>query len=176
MFNIRLATARDKESMQAVYLSAFSDSESQPIALLAENLLDEVTAPKTLSLVAEVNDSVMGHVAFSPITIEQKNWQGYILAPLAVKPEFHGQGAGSALIKEGLSHLSSLNINRVFVYGDPAFYGRFGFNAENASSFLPAYKLQYSFGWQAIILKEDCLEGSTHHIHCLKPLNHEGLW
>lgn len=176
MFNIRLATASDKESIQAVYLSAFSDSESQPIALLAENLLDEVTNPKTLSLVAEANDSVIGHVAFSPITIEQKDWQGYILAPLAVNPEFHGQGAGSALIKEGISQLSSLNINRVFVYGDPAFYGRLGFNAENASGFLPAYKLQYPFGWQAIILKEDCLESSTHNIHCVESLNHEDLW
>ena len=176
MINIRPATKLDQDRIQAIYWSAFPDSETQAVSALALNLLNVATEPKTLTLLAEVKGTVIGHITFSPVAIEQESWQGYILAPLAVDPEHHQQGAGSALITEGIKQLREQGINRIFVYGDPTFYGRFGFNTEAAANFLPAYQLQYPFGWQGLIVKDDGLADSTQTIHCVDALNQKALW
>ena len=81
----------------------------------------------TVSLVAELNGRVVGHVAFSPVTISDgtRNWYG--LGPVAVLPEYHRQGIGSALVREGLSLLKGLNARGCCLVGDPSYYKRFGF-------------------------------------------------
>ena len=84
-----------------------------------------------VSLVAELNGRVIGHVALSPVTIsdDTPNWYG--LGPVSVLPEFHRQGIGTALIQEGLDRLKNLNAAGCCVVGHPDYYGKFGF--ENAA-------------------------------------------
>jgi putative acetyltransferase len=62
----------------------------------------------TISLVAEVDGRVVGHIAFSPLTISDgtRNWYG--LGPVSVLPEYQRQGIGKALIREGLSRQATL--------------------------------------------------------------------
>ena len=81
----------------------------------------------TVSLVAEVNGRVVGHVAFSPVTISDAcpNWYG--LGPVSVLPEYQRQGIGNALIQEGLSRLKRLNAQGCCLVGHPEYYKRFGF-------------------------------------------------
>lgn len=80
-----------------------------------------------LSLVAEQAGRIVGHVAFSPVTISDyaPNWYG--LGPVSVWPELQRQGIGSALIERGLAILRVRRARGVVVLGDPAYYGRFGF-------------------------------------------------
>ncbi|MEM8723336.1 MAG: N-acetyltransferase [Cyanobacteria bacterium P01_G01_bin.39] len=152
---IRIATSRDCDDIPEVYLSAFSKDEREIVSKLAINLLFEETTPQTISLVAETGGAVVGHVAFSPVAIDNnENLQGYILAPLGVKSDYQNRGIGSKLIDTGIQRLLNMGVNILFVYGDPKYYSRFGFSADTATLYIPPYKLQYSYGWQAIILNE----------------------
>ncbi len=80
----------------------------------------------TLSLVAEVDGRVVGHIAFSPVTISDGSQSWYGLGPVSVLPEFQGQGIGGALIRDGLSRLKDLNACGCCLVGHPGYYTRFG--------------------------------------------------
>ena len=81
----------------------------------------------TVSLVAEMDGRIIGHIAFSAVNISDgtRNWYG--LGPVSVLPEYQRQGIGKALIKEGLSRLKSLNARGCCLVGHPAYYRKFGF-------------------------------------------------
>nr|WP_199246790.1 N-acetyltransferase [Vibrio mimicus] len=99
-----------------------TEAEANLVMALREN------GRRTLSLVASDDEGeIIGHVMFSPVTVdgEDLNWQG--LAPLAVKEEYRRQGIGAELVKEGLSSLGELGYPACVVLGDPAYYSRFGF-------------------------------------------------
>jgi len=89
-----------------------------------------------LSLVAIVEDLPVGHILFSPVTIENQApgfdgtgapIQGMGLGPMAVLPEYQGAGIGSKLVREGLKRLRAASTPFVIVLGHPAYYPRFGF-------------------------------------------------
>jgi putative acetyltransferase len=81
----------------------------------------------TLSLVAEVDGRVIGHIAFSPVTISDgtRNWYG--LGPVSVLPAYQRQGVGKALIREGLSRLKANHAQGCCLVGHPDYYRKFGF-------------------------------------------------
>jgi putative acetyltransferase len=81
----------------------------------------------TISLVAEVGGRVVGHIAFSPVTISDGTTDWYGLGPVSVLPEYQRQGIGTALIQEGLSRLKDLNAAGCCVVGHPEYYRKFGF-------------------------------------------------
>ena len=177
MTGIRVATSLDRDDIREIHLCAFPEGEKQDVSTLAVNLLSEETSPQTFSLVAEADGAVVGHIAFSPVTVHNnKGWKGYILAPLGVKPDYQKRQIGSKLIESGMERLSEMGVNVLFVYGDPKYYGRFGFNTDLASGYSPPYELQYPFGWQAIILNEGDFPESTVKISCVDPLNDAELW
>ncbi len=105
-----------------------------------------------------------------------ETFRGYILAPLGVKPDYQKRRIGSKLIEYGLQQLSEMGVNVVFVYGDPKYYGRFGFSTDAAQQYTTPYKLQYPFGWQAIVLKEYAIEKWPAAITCVAPLCDPKLW
>jgi len=174
--NIRTATSEDADSIKKIHMAAFPDEEAGLVATLAVDLLSEKTAPSTLSLLAENHTCVIGHVAFSPVTTDDDNFQGYILAPLAVLPGYQKHGVGSKLVEYGIEKLSDTGAHMIFVYGDPRYYSKFGFNAEKAERFITPYKLEYPSGWQALILKEHASEETSLIINCVTPLQNAALW
>jgi len=89
-------------------------------ALRANNAL-------TVSLIAEVDGHVVGHVAFSPVTISDgtQNWYG--LGPVSVLPEHQRKGIGKSLILEGISRLKGLNAKGCCLVGHPDYYMKLGF-------------------------------------------------
>lgn len=80
-----------------------------------------------LSLVAEREEQVVGHTAFSPVTISDGSEGWYGLGPVSVLPEYQNQGIGTALIEEGLERLKSLDAKGCCLVGHPGYYTRFGF-------------------------------------------------
>lgn len=81
----------------------------------------------TLSLVAELEGHVIGHIAFSPVTLSDgtPNWYG--LGPVSVLPAYQRQGVGKALIREGLARLKAMNAQGCCLVGHPDYYRKFGF-------------------------------------------------
>ena len=173
----RAATNLDRDDIHSVHWSAFAEGEREVVSKLAVNLLAEEATPQTISLVAESEGIVVGHVAFSPVTIDNdRNFRGYILAPLAVKPDFQKRRIGSKLIESGMQQLLKMGVNILFVYGDPEYYSKFGFSADVADRYTPPYKLQYPFGWQAIVLNKCNIAKSSINIACVTSLCDPELW
>jgi predicted N-acetyltransferase YhbS len=124
---IRPERAGDEGAIHALTEAAFrdmpfSDGDEQ-------DLVDQLRADGdlTLSLVAEDAERIVGHIAFSPVSISDgsKDWFG--LGPVSVRPELHGQRIGSALVKRGLADLRERGARGTVLLGDPAYYTRFGF-------------------------------------------------
>ncbi|MGB3875600.1 MAG: N-acetyltransferase [Shinella zoogloeoides] len=84
----------------------------------------------TLSLVAEEGGAVVGHVAFSPVSVSDGSAGWYGLGPISVDPSRQGGGIGSRLVREGLARLEALGAAGCVLLGDPAYYGRFGFEPD----------------------------------------------
>lgn len=80
-----------------------------------------------VSLVAEMDGQVIGHIAFSLVTLSDASPNWYGLGPVSVLPGYQRQGTGSALIREGLSRLQRLGAAGCCLVGHPEYYRRFGF-------------------------------------------------
>ena len=175
--HIRLATSHDRDDIHNVYWSAFPEGEREIVSKLAVSLLSEESIPRTISLVAETEGSIVGHVAFSPVAIDNNpGIQGYILSPLAVKPDHQNCHIGSRLIDNGVQRLSIAGADILFVYGDPGYYSKFGFSVDAAGCYIPPYKLQYPFGWQATGLNGFSTGRSPGKITCVTSLCDPALW
>ena len=131
---IRNETDADIDAITQVTMAAFKSLE---ISKHTEQFIVEAlraTQALTISLVAEVDSRVIGHIAFSPVTISDgtRNWYG--LGPVSVLPEYQRQGIGTALIREGLSRLKDMNAQGCCLVGHPDYYRQFGF--ANAPEFV----------------------------------------
>lgn len=174
---IRPATRVDEDAVQTLYLRAFPAEEVSQVAALALALLRGETTQSGFALVAEVAGRVVGHVAFSPLRLREDDvWTGFILAPLAVLPDMQGCGVGAALVREGLARVRGAGAAACFVYGDPAYYGRFGFSAEVAAHHRPPHDLSFPSGWQGLPLTETGDMGCPGRLSCVTVLDDASLW
>lgn len=124
---IRDETDADVSAITEVTIAAFKTLE---ISHQTEQYIIEALRAAealTVSLVAEVEGRVVGHIAFSPVTISDgsRNWYG--LGPVAVLPDYQRKGVGKALISEGLSRLKGIKAQGCCLVGHPGYYQRFGF-------------------------------------------------
>jgi putative acetyltransferase len=84
----------------------------------------------TISLVAEANDTLIGHVAVSPVSISDGALRWFGLGPISVLPQYQRHGVGSQLMREALRILRQRGASGCVVLGEPEYYGRFGFEAD----------------------------------------------
>jgi putative acetyltransferase len=124
---IRDESDADVDAIAEVTLAAF---RTLPISQHTEPfIVAALRAAKalTISLVAEMNGRVIGHIAFSPVTLSDGSPDWYGLGPVSVLPEHQRQGIGGALIREGLARLQALGARGCCLVGHPEYYRRFGF-------------------------------------------------
>lgn len=121
---IRHEAPSDMAAIRFVNEKAFGGSSEA-------NAIDALRArgAATLSLVAVIDDRVVGHLFFSPATIEapDRSWPALGLAPLSVLPDYQRQGIGTALLRAGLGECRQLGHERIIVLGHADYYPRFGF-------------------------------------------------
>lgn len=127
--NVKLRddTEADLDAITEVTAAAFKTLE---ISNHTEQfIITALRAAKALavSLVAELDGRVVGHIAFSPVSISDgtRNWYG--LGPVSVLPEYQRQGIGKALVQEGLTRLKKLKARGCCLVGHPEYYRKFGF-------------------------------------------------
>lgn len=124
---IRSETDADVSAITEVTVAAFKTLE---ISHHTEQfIIAALRAAKvlTLSLVAEMEGRVIGHIAFSPVTISDGTLNWYGLGPVSVLPAYQRQGVGKALIREGLARLKAMNAQGCCLVGHPDYYRKFGF-------------------------------------------------
>lgn len=124
---VRNSDENDLVQIAAIHRNAFGrDGEAR----LARELILSTTP--TLSLVADCDDSVIGHVLLSEISAPMR---AMMLAPLAVNSNFRELQVGSTLVRNALKSAEQLGIDAIFVLGDPLYYERFGFSSPKADPF-----------------------------------------
>lgn len=130
--HLRTEAPEDQAAIRAVTVAAFLEhphsrqTEAQVVdALRAADAL-------SLSLVALLGEQVVGHAAFSPVTISGDAPGWHALGPVSVAPQHQGAGVGSALVWHGLRTMRQLGATGCVVLGEPAYYGRFGFRSTPA--------------------------------------------
>jgi putative acetyltransferase len=126
---IRYETAEDVSVIEKITIAAFDGKwYSDQTEHLVINRLRGAGA-MSVSLVAEMDGQVVGHVALSVVTINGENIDWYGLGPVSVLPELQKQGIGSKLIREGLSFIRKKGAKGCVLEGDPGYYNRFGFKS-----------------------------------------------
>jgi len=124
---IRKETQADADAITDVTIAAFNTLEisDHTEQFIVEGL--RAAGALTVSLVAELHGRVVGHIAFSPVTMSDGTPGWYGLGPVSVLPEYQRQGIGKALVRKGLSRLKGLNARGCCLVGHPDYYRKFGF-------------------------------------------------
>ncbi len=124
---IRNETPADAQAITDLTVAAFATLEisSHTEQFIVQAL--RAAQALTLSLVAELDGRVVGHIAFSPVTLADGTPGWYGLGPVSVLPAHQRQGIGGALIREGLARLQALGARGCCLGGHPDYYPRFGF-------------------------------------------------
>lgn len=126
-FIIRPEKYSDVNEITEVTISAFNTLEISEHTEQFIILALRAAKALTVSLVAEIENQVVGHIAFSPIGISDGSTDWYGLGPVSVLPAYQNQGIGKALIQEGLTRLRNLGAKGCCLVGHPGYYTKFGF-------------------------------------------------
>ena len=137
MIDLRREQPQDQDAVRHVNTLAF---ESKEEALLVDRLRS--SCEDYLSFVAVEDGAIIGHILFTPVTVDGTAVVGMGLAPMSVLPSRQRAGIGSQLVRHGLEYLREAGCPFVIVLGHPEYYPRFGFQ--------PASTVGLSSQWDGI--------------------------
>lgn len=154
---IRNESADDVGDIHAVTVAAFATAEhrSGTEQFIVAALRD--AGQLTVSLVAEIDGRIIGHVAISPVVISDGSRGWFGLGPISVSPECQRSGIGHRLMERALSALRAQGAHGCVLLGDPAYYHRFGF-APDPRLVLPGVPAEY---FQALAFTPDVPTGTV---------------
>lgn len=157
---IRDETPADIEVVRGLNLAAFDGAaESRLVDGLRAN------ADPIVSLVAEDDGEVVGHILFSPVTHSQDpDLKMMGLAPMAVMPDRQNAGIGSALVESGLERCKELGVAGVIVLGHPNYYPRFGFVASSTFGIVSEYDVPEGV-FMVLELQDSALQDKAGRVH-----------
>lgn len=154
---IRFEKPQDIPAIHTVNEAAF---ETGAEANLVDNLRDKNA--HVISMVAEKEDRIIGHILFSPVTLTAKGSEVTLLglAPMAVLPQYQEQGIGSKLVEKGLEESHRQGYPAVVVLGHPDYYPRFGFVPSRKYNITSEYDVPPEV-FMIIELQPDVLAGKS---------------
>jgi putative acetyltransferase len=177
---IRESCESDGAAISDLAIAAFGESEGPVISALIEDLVADSTARPMLSLVATIDNSVVGHILFTNAVIRQPSGSvsAAILAPLAVHPEVQNQGVGGRLILEGIVRLKAAGVDLVFVLGYPAYYTRYGFTRAGVLGYEAPYPIpkEHSDAWMVQVLRSGTAKTVEARVQCANALDKQAYW
>jgi predicted N-acetyltransferase YhbS len=177
---IRRSAESDRIAIRSIHASAFGPEQGQEIVELVNGLLDDETAKPLLSLVAETDGRLVGHILFTMARLQPDDQKVSvrILGPLAVSGDFQGQGLGGVLITQGLKLLAESGVGLVFVLGHPGYYPKFGFQTAGALGLQAPYPIpaQHADAWMVQELRAGVLGSIEGRVQCSEVLNQPQHW
>ena len=170
-------TTVDLIEVEQVFTHAFSIEEASATYQIIRASISKNTPDTRLCLGYEKQTNIVGAIAFTSVVFEtDEDMTGYILAPLAVHSDYQQQEIGTKLLEYGLAHLIAQGVEVLLVYGDPEYYGRFGFDVELGRHFRPPYALEYELGWQAMQLGTLNIRDRIYPFRCVDELSDPTFW
>lgn len=155
---VRAERDEDREDVRRIHLAAFGeggrDEHARVVVRLVDDLRASLATDAGLSLVAEVERSVVGHAMFTTSWLDAPRQlvPVQVLSPVGVLPDRQRRGVGTALIRRGLEILADRSVPLVFLEGAPEYYRRFGFEAGTEQGFRrPSLRIPEA-GFQAVKL------------------------
>jgi putative acetyltransferase len=137
---VRRESETDRAAIRAVHAAAFEAEElegSEPVEVrLVDDLRAEGHVVPGLSLVAVADDAIVGHVVCSRARVGDGDWNVLGLGPIGVLPAEQGRGVGTALMHAVVAAADALDWPAIVLLGEPAYYGRFGFEPASAHGVL----------------------------------------
>ncbi len=150
----------DEAAIALVTQAAFAAVDQSTHTEAAITAALRAAAALTLSLVAEDDCVIIGHIAFSPVQIDAIDGPWVGLGPVSVTPDRQSEGTGGRLIREGLSRLASAGTQVCVLLGHPDYYPRFGFAHDPALT----YEDYVTPAFQRLVLSGDPPAGRvTYH-------------
>jgi putative acetyltransferase len=177
---VRKSFESDKQALSDVVIAAFGQEKGSEIDDLITDLLKDPSALPLLSLVATVDEYVVGHILFTSAKIKhsQRMVSSAILAPLSVHPKYQGRGIGGQLIEEGLKQLKATGVELVFVLGHPDYYPKYGFSAAGIKGFEAPFPIppEDSDAWMVQELSPGIIGHVRGQVICADALNDPKHW
>ncbi|MEK4977930.1 GNAT family N-acetyltransferase [Bacillus sp. FSL K6-6540] len=158
--NIRTETKNDYEQVNELLIQAFSGQEE---AILVQRLREDGAFERELSMVAEENGIIKGHIMFSRGSLLDGGHTHRVaaLGPLAVLPKYQRQGIGGQLIEEGKRRCLSHGYPLVFLFGHPSYYPRYGFvQARNHGIDISQFAVS-----DEVFMVAELQQGALHNLH-----------
>ena len=178
--NIRKTDTSDRAEIEKIHTAAFGKEKGPEIADLVMGLFEDKTARPLLSLAAEENNRMVGHILYTHVTISQTGEpvSARILAPLAVLPDTQNKGIGTELINEGLKQLAQSGVELVFVLGHPEYYPRCGFAPAGERGFEAPYSIpeEHAGAWMVKQLNGDFIGRIKGTVQCADVLDRPEHW
>lgn len=177
---LRQADPVDADAIDRLHREAFGPEEGPVIVQLLRDLRDDPTAEPALSLVAEVDGELVGHVLFTAAGVDasQPAVAARLLAPLAVAEPHRRRGIGGRLIGEGLQQLGASGVDLVFVLGDPGYYTRYGFQPAGTARLHAPRPIppEHADAWMVRALRPGVIGRVAGHVTCAKAIAHPRYW
>ena len=174
----------DINEIKNLFTKTFTDSESEAEGTIVGNLAYDVmttTDNKDLSVFVardldrNSGEQIVGCIIFSRLTFEN-GMNAFLLSPVAISTEYQGKGTGQGLINFGLDRLKEHGAALVFTYGDPAFYGRTGFQPISETIVQAPLPLSHPEGWLGQSLVSNGIEPIPGKPQCVQAMNKPEIW
>lgn len=175
----------EAKPISQLFQTAFTDAANAEEGTLVAGLVTALLAAPAKAHVqvftAQQDQILTGCILFSPLHYAQDKRRVALLSPVAVHPDWQGKGVGSALIRFGLEQLRLGGTEIAVTYGDPAYYGRFGFRQVTAQELPPPHPLSQPAGWQAMTTADTSTDAASFAplqgpCTCLQPFDDPALW
>ena len=174
---IRALTIKDLTDIKDTFFNSFSVEEASITYPVIKELIAEANKQKNFCIGYELDGNIVGAISFSPVLFDvETEISAYILAPLATHKLHQKKGIATQLIDKAKAHFIANNVDALLVYGDPAYYNRYGFDVELGKHFIPPYPLEYEFGWQAVMLNDKKDAAVKLPFTCVNALSDAALW
>lgn len=171
--------SKNYKSIQNFFKKVFTNSDSKKEGTVVGNLAFKLAKANDgvniVGIAGKIKNKIVAYI-FLSILNYKNNYSIYLLAPVAVDPNFQNKGLGKKIIKYATKHLKTKKIDLLMTYGDPRYYSKIGFKKTNVSIVPAPFKLSQPIGWLMNKISSKKLPKLAKKPECVLPFRNKKLW